>query len=109
LKGVNGNLAVFAVVAAVFCANFHPLFNMPMEKWQQAWAFDFAAEYSAGTDPRRAADKAFLVAQSESIASTGLHTNSRLLASKGSPGKMRTGFTASRHLTALITSRSRSL
>ncbi|HWX55542.1 MAG TPA: hypothetical protein VN176_13205 [Verrucomicrobiae bacterium] len=32
--------------------------NMPMDKWQQAWAFDFAAEYSAGTDPRLAADKA---------------------------------------------------
>jgi hypothetical protein len=32
--------------------------NMPMEDWQQSWSFDFAREYHAGTDPRRAADKA---------------------------------------------------
>lgn len=32
--------------------------NMPMEDWQRVWEFDFAAEFNAGTDPKRAADRA---------------------------------------------------
>jgi hypothetical protein len=32
--------------------------NMPLEKWQAAWQFDFSAEYRAGTDAGRAAEKA---------------------------------------------------
>lgn len=32
--------------------------NMPMEDWQRAWEFNFAAEHQAGTSPIEAAEKA---------------------------------------------------
>jgi hypothetical protein len=32
--------------------------NMPMDDWQKNWQFDFAAEYQAGGDPGKAAEKA---------------------------------------------------
>lgn len=32
--------------------------NMPMEDWQKIWAFDFSAEYKAGTNPDATAMKA---------------------------------------------------
>jgi hypothetical protein len=32
--------------------------NMPMADWQKTWAFDFRAEYKAGTNPDAAAMKA---------------------------------------------------
>lgn len=33
-------------------------FNMPLERWQERWEFDFAAEFNAGIEPARAAEKA---------------------------------------------------
>jgi hypothetical protein len=32
--------------------------NMPMERWQKAWPFDFDREFQAGTDAKDAAIKA---------------------------------------------------
>jgi hypothetical protein len=32
--------------------------NMPLEPWQERWAFDFRAEFEAGREPARTAERA---------------------------------------------------
>jgi len=32
--------------------------NMPLEEWQEQWAFDFEDQYKTGTNPNEAAEKA---------------------------------------------------